>query len=37
MRAPLDFRVLAKPLYLLMPRRDDTAIDTAVDTEGTGG
>ena len=25
MRAPLDFRVLAKPLYLLMPPADDTA------------
>jgi diacylglycerol kinase family enzyme len=41
MRAPLDFRVLAKPLYLLMPRPHDTATDTAVDTafrpEGTGG
>ena len=36
MRAPLDFRVLAKPLYLLMPRRDDTVIDTAFDPEGTG-
>jgi diacylglycerol kinase family enzyme len=36
MRAPLDFRVLAKPLYLLMPRRDEVAIDTAFDTEGTG-
>ncbi|MGA8052465.1 MAG: diacylglycerol kinase family protein [Burkholderiales bacterium] len=41
MRAPLDFRVLAKPLYLLMPRPHDTATDTAIDTtarpEGTGG
>lgn len=41
MRAPLDFRVLAKPLHLLMPRPHDTATDTAVDTasrpEGTGG
>ena len=36
MRAPLDFRVLAKPLYLMMPRRDEVAIDTAFDTEGTG-
>jgi diacylglycerol kinase family enzyme len=36
MRAPLDFRVLAKPLCLLMPRRDEVAIDTAFDTEGTG-
>ena len=32
MRAPLDFRVLAKPLYLLMPRPQDTAADTAIDT-----
>ena len=41
MRVPLDFRVLAKPLYLLMPRPHDTATDTAVDTasrpEKTGG
>jgi hypothetical protein len=41
MRAPLDFRVLAKPLYLLMPRPHDTATDTAIDTaarpDGTGG
>jgi diacylglycerol kinase family enzyme len=37
MRAPLDFRVLAKPLYLLMPRRDDTAVGSAIDREGTGG
>jgi len=29
MRAPLDFRVLAKPLYLLMPRSTDDAIDAA--------
>ena len=36
MRAPLDFRVLARPLYLLMPRRDDAAIDTASDTGGAG-
>lgn len=36
MRAPLDIRVLAKPLYLLMPRRDEVAIDTAFETEGTG-
>ena len=33
MRAPLDFRVLAQPLYVLMPRRDDQVIDT----EETGG
>ena len=31
MRAPLDFRVLAKPLYLLKPGPDDAAGDTAVD------
>jgi diacylglycerol kinase family enzyme len=37
MRAPLVFRVLAKPLYLMMLRRDDQAIDTAIDTEGRGG
>ena len=35
MRAPLDFRVLAKPLYLLMPRRDDVAIDTTLDPWAT--
>lgn len=33
MRAPLDFRVLDKPLYLLMPPHDDTAFDI----EGSGG
>jgi diacylglycerol kinase family enzyme len=37
MRAPLDFRLLAKPLYLLMPRPHDTAIDTAVDPDGPVG
>jgi diacylglycerol kinase family enzyme len=41
MRAPLDFRVLAKPLYLLMPRPQDTAADAAIDTaaraDRTGG
>jgi len=36
MRAPLDFRVLARPLYLLMPRRAEVAIDTASDTGGAG-
>lgn len=36
MRTPLDFRVLAKPLYLLMPPRDHPAFDTAFDTEGGG-
>ena len=33
MRAPLDFRALAEPLYLLMSPRDDTAYDT----DGTAG
>lgn len=33
MRAPLDFRALAKPSYLLMSPRDDTAYDT----DGTAG
>jgi diacylglycerol kinase family enzyme len=28
MRAPLDFHVLAKPLYLLKPQRDDAVIDS---------
>ena len=37
MRAPIDIRVLDKPLYLLMPQRDDSAIDTGSRTEGTGG
>lgn len=32
MRAPLEFRVLPRPLYLLMPRRDDTKLDVG----GTG-
>jgi diacylglycerol kinase family enzyme len=36
MRAPLDFRVLAQPLYLLMPQRDD-AFDTGSRSAGTGG
>jgi diacylglycerol kinase family enzyme len=40
MRAPLDFRVLAKPLYLLMPPpvaiEADAAIDAAVSPEGKG-
>ena len=31
MRAPLVFRVLARPLYLLMPRPDGTAINTGID------
>jgi len=41
MRAPLDFRVLEKPLFLLMPPRDEVAIatasGTASDTEEMGG
>ena len=41
MRAPLDFRVLARPLYLLMPPRDVTTAgstpDPASDTAGAGG
>ena len=36
MRAPLDFRVLGRPLYLLRPWRDDTAIAPLCDTERTG-
>ncbi len=31
MRAPLDFRVLDKPLFLMKARRADTAIETAGD------
>jgi hypothetical protein len=27
LRAPLDFRVLAKPLYLLIPQRDAAVVD----------
>jgi len=34
MRAPLDFRVLAKPLYLLMPRCDAAVVDAQSSTEG---
>jgi diacylglycerol kinase family enzyme len=34
MRAPLDFRVLAKPLYLLMPQRDAAVVDARSSTEG---
>jgi diacylglycerol kinase family enzyme len=37
MRAPLDFRVLAKPLYLLMPPHDEAASGAASDTGETGG
>jgi diacylglycerol kinase family enzyme len=34
MRAPLDFRVLAKPLYLLMPQRDAAVVDARSSAEG---
>ena len=37
MRAPLDFRVLAKPLYLLMPPPDAAAIDARARTGEAGG
>lgn len=37
MRSPIDIRVLAKPLYLLMPKRDDAVVDTAPRTGGTDG
>jgi len=37
MRAPLDFRVLAKPLYLLRPQRDDAVIHTGARTAEAGG
>lgn len=37
MRAPLDIRVLAKPLYLLIPLRDQAASGAASDTGETGG
>jgi diacylglycerol kinase family enzyme len=37
MRAPLDFRVLAKPLYLLMPPRRACAVDTGSHIEDAGG
>jgi diacylglycerol kinase family enzyme len=37
MRAPLDFRVLAKPLYLLRPHRKAAAIDAESRTEAAGG
>ncbi len=33
MRAPLDFRVLAKPLYLLMPQRDAAVVDARSSAE----
>jgi hypothetical protein len=34
MRAPLEFRVLAKPLYLLKPQRDASVIDARSRAEG---
>lgn len=34
MRAPLDFRVLAKPLYLLMPQRDAVVVDARSSADG---
>ena len=34
MRAPLDFRVLAKPLYLLKPQRDDASSGAPSCAEG---
>lgn len=37
MRAPLDFRVLAKPLYLLMTQRDDVADDVGSHTGRADG
>jgi diacylglycerol kinase family enzyme len=37
MRAPLDFRVLAKPLYLLTPKRKDAAIGTGSRSKGAEG
>jgi hypothetical protein len=37
MRAPLDFRVLEKPLFLLIPPRDEAAIDTASGTASNTG
>lgn len=37
MRAPLDFRVLARPLYLLRPPLGDAATDAASDARGCGG
>lgn len=36
MRPPLDFRVHAKPLYLLMPQPHDTAIDPTARAGRTG-
>ena len=36
MRPPLDFRVLAKPLYLLRPQRHAAASDAGARTEATG-
>ncbi len=37
LRAPLDFRVLDKPLYLVVPGRDEASADTGSQTTGTGG
>ena len=37
MRAPLDFRVLAKPLYLLMRPRDDAGSDAGSHTDRADG
>jgi hypothetical protein len=34
MRAPLDFQVLRKPLYLLKPRCDAAVIDTRSSVDG---
>jgi len=36
MRAPLEFRVLAKPLYLMVHPRVATAIDSVSANEGNG-
>jgi diacylglycerol kinase family enzyme len=36
MRAPLDFRVLDRPLYLLMPPNGGVSIDTRLRTERAG-
>lgn len=36
LRAPLDFRVLSKPLYLLMPRPHATPPDATANTWSTG-
>lgn len=36
MRAPLEFRVLARPLHLMIPPRDDPAVDTALEAGRAG-